>query len=55
MANSVFSKNLFGSVAPLALGAILFAGNAGAQPAGQPSTARGDWPMYFADPSGSRY
>ncbi|MGH6828206.1 MAG: pyrroloquinoline quinone-dependent dehydrogenase, partial [Rhizomicrobium sp.] len=22
---------------------------------GQPSTAKGDWPMYFADPSGSRY
>jgi quinoprotein glucose dehydrogenase len=26
-----------------------------AQPQGQPSTAKGDWPMYFADPSGSRY
>ncbi|HWB96867.1 MAG TPA: PQQ-binding-like beta-propeller repeat protein, partial [Bryobacteraceae bacterium] len=26
-----------------------------AQPYGQPSTAKGDWPMYFADPSGSRY
>jgi glucose dehydrogenase len=25
------------------------------QPYGQPSTAKGDWPMYFADPSGSRY
>src|SRR5664279_6338181 len=26
-----------------------------AQPHGEPSTAKGDWPMYFADPSGSRY
>src|SRR5471032_1196875 len=26
-----------------------------ARPYVQPSTARGDWPMYFADPSGSRY
>src|SRR5215469_10978045 len=46
------------SVAALALIPFLFtasalAQNAGAQ--GQPSTAKGDWPMYFADPSGSRY
>jgi quinoprotein glucose dehydrogenase len=27
----------------------------GGRPYGQPSTAKGDWPMYFADPSGSRY
>ena len=31
------------------------AGAQNAQPYGQPSTAKGDWPMYFADPSGSRY
>src|ERR1700757_996628 len=31
------------------------AGAQSAQPYGQPSTAKGDWPMYFADPSGSRY
>ncbi len=28
---------------------------AAGQPYGQPSTARGDWPWYFADPSGSFY
>src|SRR5215469_6703742 len=30
-------------------------GGAAAAPHGQPSTAKGDWPMYFADPSGSRF
>src|SRR5580698_9290861 len=36
---------------------IAFAGwsHAQTQTRGQPSTAKGDWPMYFADPSGSRY
>jgi quinoprotein glucose dehydrogenase len=46
------------SVAAIALSPLLFVGEAGAQgtqPYGQPSTAKGDWPMYFADPSGSRY
>ena len=53
MARARFSKKLYVSVAPLALAAIL-AGPAAAQN-GQPSTAKGDWPMYFADPSGSRF
>src|SRR5690348_75347 len=53
------------SVAIVALLPALFLTEAGAQtasvasrpmaPHGQPSTAKGDWPMYFADPSGSRY
>ncbi len=30
-------------------------GGAAAAPHGQPSTAKGDWPMYFADTTGSRY
>ena len=53
------------SAAVIALLPSLFMTHAGAQttstaarpmaPHGQPSTAKGDWPMYFADPSGSRY
>ena len=45
------------SVAAIALLPALGLGPAAAQTAGhgQPSTAKGDWPMYFADPSGSRY
>jgi quinoprotein glucose dehydrogenase len=46
------------SVAVVALTPFILVGQAGAQnaqPYGQPSTAKGDWPMYFADPSGSRY
>src|SRR5579883_1957613 len=46
------------SVAAIALCPFVCAGGSGAQtaaPHGQPSTAKGDWPMYFADPSGSRY
>ena len=53
------------SVAAIALLPALFLTQAGAQTAstssqaaaahGQPSTAKGDWPMYFADPSGSRF
>jgi quinoprotein glucose dehydrogenase len=45
------------SVSAIALVPFLFIGAASAQtaPYGQPSTAKGDWPMYFADPSGSRY
>ena len=45
------------SVAAIALLPALFLAQAAAQTAGhgQPSTAKGDWPMYFADPSGSRY
>ena len=41
------------SVAAIALLSVV--GTASAQSTGQPSTAKGDWPMYFADPSGSRY
>ena len=56
MASASFSKKLLVTAAPLALCAVLSAGQALAQGAvGQPSTTRGDWPMYFADPSGSRY
>jgi len=54
MPRSIVSKKLFQSVAPLALSGLL-AGAALAQPYGQPSTAKGDWPWYFADPSGSRF
>ena len=46
------------SVAVVALTPFIVIGQAGAQnaaPYGQPSTAKGDWPMYFADTSGSRY
>ena len=45
------------SVAAIVLFSTTFAdwSNAQSQPHGQPSTAKGDWPMYFADPSGSRY
>ncbi|MBN9554810.1 MAG: pyrroloquinoline quinone-dependent dehydrogenase, partial [Alphaproteobacteria bacterium] len=43
------------SVAAIALVSTLFGVQAMAQNNGQPSTAKGDWPMYFADPSGSRY
>jgi len=46
------------SVAVIALAPFIFMGQAGAQnaqPYGQPSTTKGDWPMYFADPTGSRY
>jgi len=52
--NSILKRGfwLLSAVTPLLLGT-----QAGAQtaPYGQPSTAKGDWPMYFADPSGSRY
>ncbi|MGZ5925820.1 MAG: outer membrane protein assembly factor BamB family protein, partial [Rhizomicrobium sp.] len=43
------------SVAAIALLPALFMTQANAQSTGQPSTAKGDWPMYFADPSGSRF
>ena len=42
------------SVAAIALAPFVLAGVASAQ-GYTPSTAKGDWPMYFADPSGSRY
>jgi quinoprotein glucose dehydrogenase len=42
------------SVAAIALAPFLIAGAANAQ-GYTPSTAKGDWPMYFADPTGSRF
>ena len=44
------------SVAAIALAPFILASQSGAQtaPYGQPSTAKGDWYMYFADPTGSR-
>src|ERR1700759_11053 len=48
-------KNLrLASVAVIALAPFVLAGAAGAQ-GYTPSTAKGDWPMYFADLNGSRY
>ncbi|HKD47760.1 MAG TPA: PQQ-binding-like beta-propeller repeat protein, partial [Rhizomicrobium sp.] len=47
------SAQRLASVAAVALLSTL--GTAAAQNTGQPSTAKGDWPLYFADPSGSRY
>jgi quinoprotein glucose dehydrogenase len=57
MSNSRFSLRALSSVSALGLVPFLLAGAAGAQtaPYGQPSTAKGDWPLYFADTSGSRY
>ena len=59
MSNRKLAILRLSSVAAIAITPFLFAGQAGAQgaaqPYGQPSTAKGDWPMYFADPSGSRY
>jgi len=51
--SSKISAARLASVAAIALLSAL--GTASAQSTGQPSTAKGDWPMYFADPSGSRY
>jgi len=42
------------SVAAIALAPFVLAGVASAQ-GYTPSTDKGDWPMYFADPTGSRY
>src|ERR1700729_4320544 len=65
MSNKKLMIRRLSSVAAIALLPALFLSQAGAQtagtaarpmaPHGQPSTAKGDWPMYFADPSGSRY
>ena len=49
------SARRLASVAAIALLPALLASPASAQATGQPSTAKGDWPMYFADPTGSRY
>ena len=57
MSNRKILIQRMSSVAAIALAPFILAGQSGAQtaPYGQPSTAKGDWPMYFADPSGSRY
>ena len=57
MPTSILSQKLLVSVAPLALAVLLTAPvlAQGTRPSGQPSTAKGDWPMYFADPAGDRY
>ena len=55
MSKSMFSKGLSACAAPLALLVLLTHAWAQGAPYGQPSTAKGDWPMYFADPTGSRY
>ena len=58
MLNRKFSVRGLSSVAVVALTSFILMGQAGAQnaqPYGQPSTTKGDWPMYFADPTGSRY
>src|ERR1700742_1553762 len=56
MSRKITTRRL-ASVAAIALLPALGLGTAVAQTSGhgQPSTAKGDWPMYFADPSGSRY
>ncbi len=53
MSKSILSRNL-SAAAPLALCAFMFAPSAMAQ-GYTPSTTKGDWPMYFADLTGSRY
>jgi quinoprotein glucose dehydrogenase len=57
MSKFQFSLRALSSVSALGLVPFLLAGAAWAQtaPYGQPSTAKGDWPLYFADTSGSRY
>ena len=51
------SLQFLASAAAIALFSIACVHSSYAQtrPHGQPSTAKGDWPMYFADLSGSRY
>src|SRR3984885_3575522 len=53
MSNSRLLKGCLAS----ALALIFIGGHAGAQAqmSGQPSTSKGDWPYYFADPKGTRY
>ena len=58
MSNVKSSLKIYACAAPLVLSALFLMAPAWAQsaaPYGQPSTAKGDWPMYFADPTGSRY
>src|SRR4051812_20130540 len=54
-----FSQRYLVCAAPAALLIFSLAGSAlgqgAVQPHGLASTAKGDWPLYFADPSGSRY
>ena len=55
MSDRKMSLRRLSSVAVIALTPFIMGQAAAPQPYGQPSTAKGDWPMYFADPSGSRY
>src|SRR5580704_6811748 len=59
MFNHGFSKRHLACAVPIALFVSCLAGQVWAQPAGQPhgqpSPAKGDWPLYFADLTGSRY
>jgi len=57
MSGHGFSKRILVCAAPAAL--LMFSlaalGQGAPSPHGLASTAKGDWPLYFADPSGSRY
>ena len=55
MSRTSFLGMLFGSAATVALSSAILAAPASAQGYGQPSTTKGDWPMYFADPTGDRF
>ncbi len=58
MGSAGFGESLYQFVALSAIFLVTaqsWAQSAGGQPYGQPSTAKGDWPIYFADPTGSRY
>src|SRR6201985_2545981 len=54
MSDRMRSLRNLSSVATIAIAPFILAGIAQAQ-GYTPSTAKGDWPMYFADPTGSRY
>src|SRR6201985_1959688 len=54
MSDRMRSLRNLSSVATIAIAPFILAGIAQAQ-GYTPSTAKGDWPMYFSDPTGSRY
>jgi quinoprotein glucose dehydrogenase len=53
--SSAFTSAAAGALSAVFLLACAWAQTTDDKPYGQPSTARGDWPMFFADPTGSRY
>src|SRR5580704_10956695 len=57
MSNTRLVKMSLWSAAAVVLTSVVIGGHAWAQSqmSGQPSTAKGDWPYYFADARGSRY